>query len=130
MTYYNYRKPVAAFVALLIFMQAMIPAGFMPDLQAWGQGLIRVTICTGHGPETIIVDQNQDSAPSHKNDNLAKNKFCPFSFAPNFTASQHAHYARALAYEFTNHVVIADKELSDLLANPAARPRAPPLHLA
>lgn len=61
---------------LAIAAQAMIPAGFMPNITEAGGSTI--VICSGF--EQKIIHLPAEDAPSGQHDDAAKN--CAFSFAP------------------------------------------------
>lgn len=74
-------KAYSPFLWLLVtvfFIRALVPAGFMPDVS--GRHLL--TICSGTGTATILVDQNNQplsESTSHHPDQAGLVDFCPFS---------------------------------------------------
>jgi hypothetical protein len=51
-------------VVLFAFaLRAFIPAGYMPDFDAVGNGMFKVVICSAYGAKTIAVDTNGNKVP-------------------------------------------------------------------
>ena len=79
--YYNLARCVwGMFIVLALLAQAAIPAGMMPDFKAQGQGIFKLTICSGTGMKTIDVptdnyNPDQPSPPMHDNSP------CPYAVA-------------------------------------------------
>lgn len=65
MTRTNHHRPVrsaSAFIMMLMLLafavKALIPAGFMPD---YGNGFMKLVICSGMGEKTILVPASDNS---------------------------------------------------------------------
>ncbi len=56
---------IHSIVALTFFIQALIPAGFMPNAHASEQGTALV-ICSGLDVKTIYIDDHGQEMPSHE----------------------------------------------------------------
>lgn len=60
------RRWAAALITLALLMKLLMPAGFMPSVSA---GTITVELCTGTGPQTIVMaipgDHEQDKQDGH-----------------------------------------------------------------
>lgn len=68
-------------LAALVFLRALIPVGFMPQVAAGG-GLIDIVICTGHGLRTLtILDPGGLAAPQPSNPDALESGLCPFAAA-------------------------------------------------
>ncbi|MFV3075873.1 hypothetical protein [Niveispirillum fermenti] len=52
------RTLFAGLLLLALFLRAMIPPGYMPDLSAMGEGGLPLVICTGGLDSTLLVDKN------------------------------------------------------------------------
>ena len=80
---------VARLTLLLFVLRAMVPTGYMPDLQALADGGVEIVICTPSGIETIrVAPDGQPIGPSEKEDNgQSATPECPFhaAFAHAFT---------------------------------------------
>lgn len=51
------RRFAAQLTLALFALRALVPAGYMPDLAAAGDGQVRIVICTGYGSKSILVDE-------------------------------------------------------------------------
>lgn len=72
------RGILAATVLLVLAMRALAPVGFMPVA---GEGKLVIQLCTGTGPETMVLDIRKDGpAPAEKH----KAADGPCSFAGGF----------------------------------------------
>lgn len=122
----NYRL-IVLLAGLALFVRTLIPAGFMPDMNA---GYGRLTICTATGPATIIVPDGQyaGSNPQQEHDNTAPH--CPFALtnapalkAPGAALAIPLHVAFIFAPPlFGTESAPEKRRLRD-----AAAPRAPPV---
>lgn len=52
------RTLAAGLLLFALFVRAMIPPGYMPDLSAIGEGGLPLVICTGSLDKTLIIDKN------------------------------------------------------------------------
>jgi hypothetical protein len=115
----RHRAWAALLLAVALFMKAVVPAGYMPT-QA-GRTLT-MTICSGSGPQTIVMHMAGDRMPGGDEDpdgnhHGANGHPCTFSAlaGPALAATDPVLLARALVFAF----VFA------LLAATPAPPRAP-----
>lgn len=74
---------IAAHVALaFMFLRALLPPGFMPDLQALRDGRIEITICSVDGARLVVLDRDstpvKDKPAGHDE---AGGLHCPFGLA-------------------------------------------------
>jgi hypothetical protein len=60
------RALAAGLLLLALFLRAMVPPGYMPDLSALGEGGLPLVICTGNVQKTLLVDK--DGAPVKTSD--------------------------------------------------------------
>lgn len=68
---------ILALMLAVALVRGMVPAGWMPDQNAWANGRVAMVICTGNGPMTLELSSDQlgDEAPAHTN------KPCDFALA-------------------------------------------------
>ncbi|MFM2042913.1 MAG: hypothetical protein RLY86_1489 [Pseudomonadota bacterium] len=75
---------VAGILLVVMFVRALIPAGFMPDAEAASRGGFALVICTGMGERTILVDADglplQESDPG--NTGIPPSPLCAFAGLP------------------------------------------------
>lgn len=74
------RRSVPWFLAALMLMRAMIPAGFMPDLSGAGQSRFEIIICIAEGSPAITADQADAASPAHV-PRRGERRFDPCAFA-------------------------------------------------
>ncbi|MFA5952800.1 MAG: DUF2946 family protein [Hyphomicrobium sp.] len=66
-------------MVLALFVRSLVPVGFMvAPASADGQGLT-IVICTGHGPERLLLDQ--DGKPVQQDKRSGAAATCPFAAA-------------------------------------------------
>lgn len=72
-------RRVSLLLILLLAVRSLLPAGFMLQPSAAGDGTLAIVICTGHGPQTISLDPEGQpaKAPAQKSDV----SICPFAAA-------------------------------------------------
>jgi hypothetical protein len=51
-----FRSLLLRFLILALLLRASIPAGYMPDMQALQDGMLRMVICTASGPQELLMD--------------------------------------------------------------------------
>ena len=113
----------------------LVPVGFMPDFNAMRQGVYKVTICTGMGHQSVLVDQNQKLADGlaqnndHKTDKSGHD-YCPFAGMHASAIPLVAIFLAALLLVWCRirFMPIYGTFQSSILT--AAWPRAPPLRFA
>jgi hypothetical protein len=103
------RKAFAWVVMLAFLVRAIIPVGFMPDMDAAAKGIFKISICSMQGARNILVDAGGQPVKDHPAKKQA-DTFCPFggfsklaleTFAPQLTASHFAYIQkRPIAQEF------------------------------
>jgi hypothetical protein len=60
---------VMAFVVLGVFVKSVLPAGFMPTVNA--DGFTEIVICSGMGEKTITVPSDENTDSPHEEDRQA-----------------------------------------------------------
>lgn len=50
------RKSLSLLILMMLAVRSLLPAGFMLQTAASGDGTIEIVICTGHGAERITLD--------------------------------------------------------------------------
>jgi len=73
------RQRLSVLLVLMLAVRSLLPAGFMLQPSAAGDGSLAIVICTGHGPQTISLDPEGQPAksPAQKSDA----GICPFATA-------------------------------------------------
>jgi hypothetical protein len=71
----------ACWVLFAFLLHALVPVGFMPDLKALQQGVVKIVICTAQGSGSLFVDKDGQPAHAPQHDK-AKKDVCPFGAAP------------------------------------------------
>jgi hypothetical protein len=61
----------------MLAVRSLLPAGFMLQPSAAGDGALSIVICSGHGPETITLDS--DGKPSESRPAKSEAGLCPYS---------------------------------------------------
>ena len=124
-----------AFLCLALLFKVLVPVGFMPDFNALRHGVYKITICTGTGHQSILVDQNQKmvDGQTQKNDHRSDkfgNDYCPY-------AGMHASALPLVAILLATLLLVWRRlrfvptyGTIQSMAHGAAWPRGPPLHLA
>ena len=74
---------IAGVLCFVLLFKMLVPAGFMPDMNALQHGVYKITICSADGAKNIWVDKDQQSgdgkaAPAHKTGKMG-GAFCPFA---------------------------------------------------
>lgn len=70
------RDLLAALALLVLAMQIVVPAGFMPVQTSHG---VVVTLCTGQGAVNVVVDRDSAPGRKHSGDMPAPQQHCPFA---------------------------------------------------
>lgn len=109
-------------VALAILMRAVIPAGYMPDLQS--AKAFQMVICTADGAQTVDADGAFD--PSHKTSSTMK--LCDFGLTQINGTAVFAELVVAMLALFAAAYLVSRKEfiLSRRKHSPVSA-RAPPM---
>lgn len=118
-------EAMAMLVMLMVLVKGFIPAGYMPDMGALQNGIIKITICTASGFEQKVIDEQGTPASKHQ----AGADFCPFGWSPHAVATPLALFFIPNQFSAPEHL-LAFKEL--FLSKPyhaLASPRAPPVHI-
>jgi hypothetical protein len=71
-------------LAAILLSRTILPAGFMPDFAAWGEGRFQLVICAGHGSKTITVDGALTPVPFRASDAGSADEACAFALAAAF----------------------------------------------
>ena len=72
-------------LCLVLAFKMLVPAGFMPDLGALQHGVYKITICSGDGTRSILVNQDNKKIDDSQQDNSGHKTeksgslFCPFA---------------------------------------------------
>ena len=82
---------VLAFCAM--FVRAVVPVGFMPDMAAVAQGKIQLVLCTVDGPISIALS---DASPDHSDSSASQLEPCPFGLAGASVPLLHASPATSI----------------------------------
>ena len=109
-------------VALAILMRAVIPAGYMPDLQS--TKAFQMVICTADGARTVDADGAFD--PTHKTSSMTK--LCDFGLTQINGMTVFAELVVAMLILFAVAYLVSRKEfiLSRRKHSPVSA-RAPPI---
>ena len=133
-THSPYWRFIARAIVALFMIRAMIPVGFMPDLDALQNGRIEIVLCSPDGLKTITVDAAGHSTADHPSSDPkqhAGHDVCPFGSV----TSQLLALPAALMASIVLHPALSDEApSSDIrLLPPAHGPplgsRAPPSSL-
>jgi hypothetical protein len=120
-----------AVLAMLAFaLRAATPAGFM--LAATERGALTVTLCSGHGPETITVDAQsgapQDKAPTKNGEDAKAQAPCVFAAAAALAAPvEPPSLAAPLAIAAAPETRVATARPGEGLAAPPPPATGPPI---
>ena len=120
------RRVLARATIVLFALRALVPVGFMPDLDTLGAGHLDIVLCTGHGPVSLTLDANGVPAKPHRSPGAD----CPFGMAlgKGFVAPA----APALPYAIVAAGTTARTDAARGLRPPSQGPplgsRAPPVH--
>lgn len=76
------RKGIAALLVFFVLLKGLIPVGYMPDMKALQDGVVKITICTAYGSQQIVVDEQGKAPDSKQQHHNAKSDFCPFGWMP------------------------------------------------
>ncbi|WP_339856656.1 DUF2946 family protein [uncultured Nisaea sp.] len=130
----SYRVRLAARLTLLLFiLRAVIPVGYMPDLQALADGGVEIVICTPSGIETIRVGPDgRPIGPSDKKDNgQSATPECPFhaAFAHAFTVPDLAPLTKIARLASVNPAPASEDVPLPPANGPPLGSRAPPRNL-
>ncbi|WHO38631.1 hypothetical protein PMI04_019155 [Sphingobium sp. AP49] len=73
---YAARSLLASLALLVLAMQMVVPAGFMPMRTERG---VVVTLCTGQGAVNVVVDRDIAPGKKHPGDATPQTQHCPFA---------------------------------------------------
>lgn len=118
---------IAMLVMLMVLVKGFIPAGYMPDMQALQNGIIKITICTASGYAEKLVDGSDKSAPS-KSQHMASD-FCPFGWAPHAVAAPASVFVLPELFLVPEHLLAFQELFLSKPYHALASPRAPPAHV-
>jgi hypothetical protein len=62
---------------MMLAVRSLLPAGFMLQTAASGDGSIEIVICTGHGPQKITLDA--DGKPTQPQPAKSDAGICPYA---------------------------------------------------
>lgn len=120
---------VIAHLALFLFaLRALIPVGFMPDLQALASGSVEIVICTPDGLQSVRVDENGDRLPDDGKKDPVASEECPFHavFAKSFSVPELQRPLPRLRHERVHFVIPPAAEIPAGRSGPPLGQRAPP----
>lgn len=73
----GWRLAVTRAALLLFILRSLIPPGFMPSIDALGEGRIEVVVCTGAGLQTLVLYSHGNPVSPDDRESVATDK-CPF----------------------------------------------------
>jgi hypothetical protein len=62
---------------LILAARSLLPAGFMLQTSAAGDGTLSIVICSGHGPQAITLDS--DGKPANPQPTKSDAGLCPYA---------------------------------------------------
>lgn len=81
-TRWAFRCVALHLLAALFSLRALLPLGFMPDLDAASAGRFEIALCTAYGPSTLTVDAaGQPSRDDPAGTDRTEGRDCPFFVA-------------------------------------------------
>ena len=123
-------RAVLAHVALAcVVLRALLPVGYMADLQAAAHGEFKVVICSANGPKTINLDSDLGLPPVHApGSSTAQDDLCPFGTNP-AAAPLPAPLAIAVRHErvVQSVAVRTAVQAGHFIPGPPVGSRAPPV---
>ncbi|MEJ0063835.1 MAG: DUF2946 family protein [Alphaproteobacteria bacterium] len=124
-------RPLIYLLGALLLLKAAMPLGFMPDMAALRQGIVKITICSAYGAQQIYVDQDLNKTDPKKDggEHQAEKhfQFCPFEKASSFAPpAMAALFAVPFLFLYFKRRHEPDSRLRHEHVT-AAWPRAPPL---
>jgi hypothetical protein len=113
--------------ALALVVNVLIPAGFMLGHAQTSDG-ITVVICTGNGPQALILDSDGHQIPAKKHQN--GNKRCDFAKSGALAAANDAPARLATVVRYASVVYRVSREVHHATPKPGAvSARGPPVEL-
>lgn len=124
------RRIVDVAVLALFLLHALVPVGFMPDVDALQIGKLEIVICTGTGFKTLTVDENGNPLPNGGSAPVGQvdKAKCPFggaTFKP-VSVSVVPFVSAPAPRQSTAPVVSAASSIASQILGPVPGPRAPP----
>jgi len=118
------RRLLARATLVLFALRALVPVGFMPDLDALGAGHLDIVLCTAHGGVTLPPDADGIPARPHKSPGAD----CPFgmALAKSFVAPISPALPQPLAAADAGTHADPASGLRPPAQGPPLGPRAPP----
>jgi len=106
-------------------VRALIPIGYMPDVQVGAKGILKVVICTSAGAKSIAIDAQGKPAPSDKQTH--HDQTCAFSGLATVTVAS-ADGVALPPPDFTRSapIVRVQDVLPPVRAGPVLGSRGPP----
>lgn len=119
------RAFLAGFVLLAFLFRALIPVGFMPDMQALQHHVIKITLCSMDGAKEILVDggAKQDRNKSHPSH---KKEICAFGAAPQTALLDFVPLSLPVLFAVSERLAAIQKLLFPAQSSGIHQPRAPP----
>lgn len=74
-------------ICLAFTLRSLLPVGFMLAASPTHGGGWQIVVCTGHGPETLTLDEKGTPRPVHS---AADKTTCPYAPVGAITADHHA----------------------------------------
>jgi hypothetical protein len=106
-------------------IRALIPAGYMPDVQLLAKGSLKIVICSVSGIKAISLDAQGKPAPSHKQTH--HDQACAFSgLAAVTAASSDAAAPPPPEFSRSGPIALAQEVLPPVRAGPILGSRGPP----
>jgi len=113
--------------ALALLVNALIPAGFMLA-RAQTSDDIQIVICTGFGPQTVIVDSDGNHTPTKQDQN--DDKRCDFAKTGSLASADEAPVRLAAVVRYAAVTYRISREVFRVTPKPGAvSARGPPIEL-
>jgi len=125
---------IAALLCLVLLVRVVVPAGFMPDMDALQHGVFKITICSGYGHKEIMVDDHQKQVDGSGKETGHKTSktittLCPFAGITG-AALPVLFSALALALFWRELLFRPQSNILRSITSSTAWPRGPPAYLA
>jgi hypothetical protein len=93
----------------MLAVRSLLPAGFMLQTSASGDGSLEIVICTGHGVQKITLDA--DGKPSQPQPAKSDASLCPFAASAPVALAAQAPVPVATPAHVTTVAYVRDSEL-------------------
>lgn len=114
-------------ICLAFALRSLLPVGFMLAASPAHGGGLQIVICTGHGPETRILDEKGSPRPAQS---AADKTTCPYAPVGAVTADHHAPDLLAHTIQYAAIAFAITAEIFHATPKPGAlSARGPPTTL-